>query len=338
MDPPTEEDARAKEKATENKPDPQDSDTVPDMPGSAPPPPPATDVVEEETADVAKDGDKKDDGAVAKDSVNTEAGKEEVKEEKVDQSKETDVKSTNEATVPGDQEDGPISHEVRSKTFHELRSYEAKRRTIYTSKMKSTSIYWRSFRDLLSKSYQETDRAENLVRGTVVANKAYSEFLRASAEDRIDSNGMPVTEARGNRLKQDRKKKYNALGGGQLLMNIAMNNKIVEKVNESSPSVPDVQTSVSFENLPDDSLVSELVQCTADMADKFTENVSFIEDVALSKLCELRKELEAELNVMSVLGDATIYELEKAEEDVQKAWGELCSTCYCSIPLIVNIG
>ena len=113
-----------------------------------------------------------------------------------------------------------------------------------------------------------------------------------------------------------------------MLMNLAMNNKIVEKVNESNPSDPDVQSSISFENLPDDSLLSELVQCTSDMADKFTENVSFIEDVALTKFCELKKELEAELSVKSVLGDATIYELEKAEEDVQKAWGELFETCY----------
>eukprot|EP00554_Chaetoceros_debilis_P005881 CAMPEP_0194073708 /NCGR_PEP_ID=MMETSP0149-20130528/1017_1 /TAXON_ID=122233 /ORGANISM="Chaetoceros debilis, Strain MM31A-1" /LENGTH=644 /DNA_ID=CAMNT_0038753749 /DNA_START=70 /DNA_END=2004 /DNA_ORIENTATION=- len=326
MDPPTEDDAKAKE-ATEKKTDPLDSDTVPDMPDSAPPPPPPppTNVTEEETADVAKDDDKKDDDAVVEDSTTTEAEKDEAKEKKVDQPKESVAKSTDKvAATAEEEEDGPVSHDVRSKTFHELRSYEAKRRTIYTSKMKSTSIYWRSFRDLLSKSYQETDRAENLVRGTVVANKAYTEFLRASAEDRIDGNGMPVAEARGNRLKQERKKKYSSLGGGQMLMNLAMNNKIVEKVNGDS-SIPDVQSSVSFENLPDDSLVSELVQCTADMADKFTENVNFIEDVALTKLCELKKELEAELSVMSVLGDATIYELEKAEEDVQKAWAAFYS-------------
>ena len=46
----------------------------------------------------------------------------------------------------------------RSAQFLELRSYEAKRRTIYTSKHKSTSLYWRAFRSLLVKAYQETER------------------------------------------------------------------------------------------------------------------------------------------------------------------------------------
>lgn len=53
---------------------------------------------------------------------------------------------------------------------------------------------------------------------------------------------------------------------------------------------------------------------------KFHENYTFVKDVALEKTVALRKELEQEVNIMSMLGDVTIYVLEKAEDDVQKAW------------------
>jgi hypothetical protein len=58
------------------------------------------------------------------------------------------------------------------------------------------------------------------------------------------------------------------------------------------------------------------------MALVMNANISFIKDVALEKMHALRKELEAEVTVMGALGDATMVELKKAEEDVQKAWGK----------------
>jgi len=110
----------------------------------------------------------------------------------------------------------------RSAQFLELRSYEAKRRTIYTSKHKSTSLYWRAFRSLLVKAYQETDRAESLLQGSFVANRAYASYLQAAADDRLDANGKPVDERRGKRLQSDKQKKYSSLGGGSLLLGMSM--------------------------------------------------------------------------------------------------------------------
>ncbi len=320
MDPPTEDEIKAQEAENKRKkPDPQDVSEVPEMPKSAPPPPPPPEQAKSKPEPPL-------------------TSEEEVSEKKDANDKpsetQTPVKSTSTATESSSSgpslPDGPVSHEERSKQFHELRSYEAKRRTIYTSKMRSTSIYWRAFRDLLSRSYQETDRAENIIRSAVVANKAYAAYLRAAAEDRIDSEGKAVNETRGVRIQADRKKKYSSLGGGSMLMAYGMQPRstIVEKsVDNSGVSTTSTATGlgISFDNLPEDSLVSELVQMHADMAEKFTENITFVEDVTLAKMIELRKELEAELSVMSVLGDATMYELEKAEEDVQKAWGKFVS-------------
>jgi len=62
------------------------------------------------------------------------------------------------------------------------------------------------------------------------------------------------------------------------------------------------------------------VKAQASMSVLFTANVNFVKDVALPKMVDLKKELEAEVNVMSALGDATMLELEKAENDVHKSW------------------
>jgi len=88
--------------------------------------------------------------------------------------------------------------------------------------------------------------------------------------------------------------------------------------NNGQPTT--LRTLLSFEGLTDDSLVNKLISAKGEMADQFQENVSFVEDVVLIKLIELRKELECEVNIMSLLGDNTISELERAEEDVQDAW------------------
>jgi hypothetical protein len=235
-----------------------------------------------------------------------------------------------------------LNPKVRDAGFQELRSYEAKRRSIYLSKLNSSSLYWRSFRDLLSKAYQETERAEELVKASVVANKAYGAYLAAAAEDRIDrANGKPVDERKGKRMQEDKTKRYNRLGGGGLIMGmtpkkdgIGMDEITRKPANGSAPSTPQakrddagatgLRQTISIQGLPDDSLVNKLIASTGEMAEHFQENVSFVEDVVLIKLIELRKELECEVNIMSLLGDNTISELERAEEEVQYAWGKFC--------------
>lgn len=221
----------------------------------------------------------------------------------------------------------------RSKDFHELRSYEAKRRSIYASKLKSTSIYWRSYRKVLTDSYQETDRVENLIRGAFVANQEYAKFLRAAAEDRLDHNGKPVEGKRVSKMQMERQKRGVSLQGG-LTMKAALDAARVEvKKNTQEHSKgngtttktttgEDKGTLDSNHGMTEDTMIHNLVTSHATMADVFQENINFVKDVTLVKIVELRKELEAEVHVMSALGDATLYELNRAEKDVQKAWGE----------------
>lgn len=220
----------------------------------------------------------------------------------------------------------------RSKDFHELRSYEAKRRSIYASKLKSTSIYWRSYRKVLKDSYQETDRVENLIRGAFVANQAYAKFLQAAAEDRLDHNGRPVEGKRVSKMHMDRHKRGVSLQGG-LTMKAALDAAGVE-VKKKPQEQPNGTTNhqheekeksdvnPSLDGLAENTMIHSLVKSHAAMADVFQENINFVNDVTLVKIVELRKELEAEVQVMTALGDTTLYELNRAETDVQKAWGK----------------
>ena len=163
----------------------------------------------------------------------------------------------------------------------------------------------------------------------MVANGAYAEYLAAAAEDRLDYNGKPMMDdRRARKLQQDKLKKYSSLGGGSLLWGVAMDNPHAtmkkEKLEKakSGPGNLNLEKSASFEGLPTGSILNTFIESHHDMAKKFHENYLFVKDVALERTSALRKELEQEVNIMSMLGDVTIYELEKAEDDVQKAWGK----------------
>ena len=224
----------------------------------------------------------------------------------------------------------PQSLDERRAEFHELRSYEAKRRSIYTSKLKSTEVYWRAFRDMMSKSYEETDRAENIVRGTLVANEAYANYLKASADDRIDYAGKPVDMRRGQSLKLDRMKKYNNLSGGSFYYGkeLGKDEKLEKKQENNNTSLEKSMelmntSTASFDGLPEDSFLAPLINAQLEMADAFLENINFVKDVTLTKITGLRKELEIEVSTLGALGDSTVFELKRAEEDVQKKWSKL---------------
>ena len=228
----------------------------------------------------------------------------------------------------------PLSPAERSTSFDELRSYEAKRRSIYLKKLKSSVLYWRAFRDTLSKSYQETERAEVIMNGALVANRQYAEFLAAAAEDRLDYGGRAILEQRkAKKFQTDRLKKYETLGSGSVLWNVAVkkeeeNKKKMEKlegINSTGVTSTKMVDAVSFDGLTQDSVLTSFIESHSLMAEKFHENNTFVKEMALDKMTALRKELESEVNVMSIMGDATVFELEKAEDDVQKAWCEFLS-------------
>ncbi len=242
----------------------------------------------------------------------------------------------------------PLSQKQRSISFDELRSYEAKRRAIYLKKLKSSSLYWRAFRDTLSKSYEETERAELLIQGSMVANQNYAEYLNAAAQDRLDYGGKPMDDRKAKRFQSDKKTKYTTLGAGTMLWNMSMKDSFDNGTGNSmdsgmtstgavaAASRPSLLSTMSpsFEGLPEDSILTSVITCHHSMAEKFHENYTFVKDVVLEKMRALRRELESEVNFMSQLGDVTIFELDKAEDDVHKAWGK-CK--YIKMEMVIAI-
>ena len=129
---------------------------------------------------------------------------------------------------------------------------------------------------------------------------------------------------------REKAKKYAGLGSANALWGITAQKAEEEKkkkeklaeIKSTNITSTSLVNAVSFDGLPKDSILNSFIESHKLMSEKFYENATFIKEVALEKLTALRKELENEVNVMSMMGDATIFELEKAEDDVQKAWGE----------------
>lgn len=223
----------------------------------------------------------------------------------------------------------PLSPTQRTDSFSDLRSYEAKRRSIYLKKLKSSSLYWKAFRDTLSKAYEETERAEILVQGSVIANKQYADYLTAAADDRLDYSGKPMEENKAIKYRGDKVKKYLSLGAGSLLWNAAhikdsgknqLNEDEKSRKEKLNASRNSLMKDGNVEGLPADSMLTSFIHCHKQLGEKFLENYTFVKEIALVKIKSLRQELEQEVHIMSQLGDVTIFELEKAEDDVQRNW------------------
>lgn len=243
----------------------------------------------------------------------------------------------------------PLKPAERKFAFDQLRSYESKRRKIYTSKITSSSLYWRAFRELMTNALLETERAALIIRGAVKANQAYADYCLAVAEDRLDSDGLVVDEKRGKKLRDERWRKYHRMGniGFGTIGFGATSSKYGEAVvPPSSPTASvgygnstNVKSKMSqlraagsdlsrenSDGVKGADLLGSYMDCKEAMADRFQTNVKFNEDVALTKIEQLKEELETEIAVMKVLGDASLIELEKAEEDVQEAWASFYVT------------
>ena len=106
-------------------------------------------------------------------------------------------------------------HQERSATHSKLRAYEAKRRSAYESKLKSSSLYWRAFHTLMNDSLLETQKAYALLRGWTHASETYEISMRSIGEWCIDEKGVPVTDPKKKKKILDAQEaSASGLGGG----------------------------------------------------------------------------------------------------------------------------
>jgi hypothetical protein len=177
--------------------------------------------------------------------------------------------------------------------FEKLKEYETKRRSVYSSKWDSMSLYWKSYKDLLSASLQETGRAERLVLGTCRAHQQYSNSMQAIHDDIfLDEKGNVANEKQQKRLA------------------VARKNQGPKSKAQSITVVKDIQ------------------QSHHTLANRFGENAKNMDHEIAETIQSLHQDLKKQFSDMERLGTSIIEELEKTEQEVTKAWGTSFSEDY----------
>lgn len=183
-----------------------------------------------------------------------------------------------------------MTNEGRQTTFNELKAYEARRRLAYTSKLDSTSLYWKSYLDLIKAALSETGRAQRLVLGTCRAHKVYGEALSAMNEDVfLDEKGNVATKNQRKRLSTARQQK---------------------KVSTSNT---------------ENSMLSEMRFAQQTVAEKFSESAHNMDEEIADAITSLLDDVKKQFSVMEELGSAILKELEKTELQVSSAWDRYLS-------------
>ena len=209
-----------------------------------------------------------------------------------------------------------VDNKTRQFIHSKLRAYESRRRSAYTAKLESSSLYWRSFRDLLSASIHETGRAERLVLGTARANATYADAMQASYEDTlIDDRGALVLDP----------KKRNKLLVVRSQQDYAVAPSVTTKDSAGRTRTP------ALTEERRNNMLSRLIDSQQIVADKFGENSKQLESEIASELKQLRVDLESKVLTIREIGDAIISELETTELEVSQAWG----TCILDVRFLL---
>jgi hypothetical protein len=182
----------------------------------------------------------------------------------------------------------------RQEVYEKLKDYETKRRSVYSSKWDSISLYWKSYKDLLSASLQETGRAERLVQGTCCSHQLYSNAMQAIHDDVfLDEKGNVANEKQQKRLATARK-------------------------NNGPKSRAKTIT-----------VVKEIRESHSTLANRFAENAKNMDAEIAETIQSLHNDLKKKFSGMEKLGSSIIAELERIGQEITKAWGR--SLLYFSI-------
>jgi hypothetical protein len=98
----------------------------------------------------------------------------------------------------------PLSHSQpsRSDWLHEIRAFEADRRTKYQSNLESLTVYWKSHCDILDTSVHETSRAYRLVLGVSKAHERMATTLGKGLSSLESESAPNETQQQLNSLEE----------------------------------------------------------------------------------------------------------------------------------------
>jgi len=170
--------------------------------------------------------------------------------------------------------------EQRKNTFNDLKAYEARRRRASSSKQDSTSLYWKSYQDLMKGALAETSRARRLVQGTCRAHQAYGKALAA-----LDGKILLEEQQRQKRL-------------------------------PSSGRANKEKSTSSYTK----SIMSEIFTANHIVTHQLLENATNMDEEIAEAITMLLKEVKKQFLAFEEMGSAVLTRLETTEMQVTGAW------------------
>ena len=193
------------------------------------------------------------------------------------------------------------SEEGRKFLFRRMSKFEANRHKICTPLVEEFVVRWTASLRVMQAGIFEMARAERLIRGAALANKAYAEAMQANFEDvYLDAEGKAVTEKR----KQSRIAKERESFG-------------VESPGGSPEKFRDPSSKGG--------MLGAIIDSQEVISEKFSENYESVNEHVVSELANLRTYLKEEMIEFKRRGDPFIRDIQGSETEVQTAFGKFTS-------------
>ena len=195
------------------------------------------------------------------------------------------------------------SEEGRLFIFRRMSNFEARRLEVCAPLVEEFVVRWTASLRVMQAGIFEMARAERLIRGAALANKAYAEAMQANFEDvYLDAEGNSVTEKRHQ-------------------IRIAKEREGFEYNIESSVGSPEK----SKEALTRSAVFGSLVNSQEVIAGKFMENYENVNENVVSELANLRSNLKEEMIEFKRRGDPYIRDIQASETEIQTTFGKYAS-------------
>ena len=224
-----------------------------------------------------------------------------------------------------------LSMDERTISHEKLRSYEANRRSVYESKLHSSSTYWYSFRKMLECSLEETKRVELLIRAAVLADANYANHLKAAVDGMLLPDGSPISPSQQPTMKESSRHATST-----------HSNKCEDTLVTSPTSPPRNSVSSPTEVMANNNnnICSPFEKCLREISFRFGEEATLMQKGVVTQIINLREKLEKDVSSMVRLGNVIHEEMNAAEENVKDSWSEClgvsCEQIWSSIHVLVG--
>jgi hypothetical protein len=200
----------------------------------------------------------------------------------------------------------PESEEGRRFLYHRMIKFEALRKANCTPLVEQFAIRWRASLEVMQAGIFETARAERLIRGAALTNKAYAEAMHAIYDDvYVDDDGTTVD------LSDNRAQKR-----------LAKAREGVEYSIEAQSGVSPEKNRKLDEAHTRSAMLGSLVDSQAVLAEKFSENYDRVLEEVVSELANLRAFLKNQMLEFKRRGDAYVRDIRDSEVEVEAAFSK----------------